>query len=204
MSAPPAHERGFDRPREVAVLIGTFLLSFVVFWVGFGSWRFGLGFVLLILVHELGHILEARRQGLSVSLPTFIPLIGAYVRIREANLSPWRSALVSLAGPFMGGVGAAVVWALGSSRGSTWLIELANVGFLLNAANLLPSGFLDGGAVFRSIGATWRRPRFRYEDGVPVEAFAPERARAVQIAVLYLLLAAGLVACVIATRQGGL
>jgi Zn-dependent protease len=83
------------------------------------------------------------------------------------------------------------------------LIVLAYWGFLLNAANLLPVGIADGGAVVRSISETWRRPRIRYEDGIPVEAKAPERARAIQIAALYVLLAAGLVACVLATRHNG-
>jgi Zn-dependent protease len=83
------------------------------------------------------------------------------------------------------------------------LLELAYWGFLLNVANLLPVGILDGGAVFRSISETWRRPRIRYEDGIPVEAYAPERARAIQIATLYALLAAGLIACVLATRHNG-
>jgi Zn-dependent protease len=182
------------------MLIGTFTLSFVAFSLAFGDWRFGLGFVLLILVHELGHVFEARRQGLSVSLPTFIPFFGAYVKVRQANLSPWRNALVSLAGPLAGGLGAAAVWAVGSARDTHWLVELAYIGFLLNAANLLPVGFLDGGTVFRSISETWQRPRIRYENGVPVEASAPERGRAVQIATLYVLLAVALVAGFLATR----
>jgi Zn-dependent protease len=199
VSAPPFQ----DRRRELAVLIGTFAVSFAAFSIGFGSWRFGLGFVLLILVHELGHVAEARRQGLQVSLPTFIPFFGAYVKVRQANLSPARNALVSLAGPLVGGLGAAVVWAVGSARDSHWLVELAYIGFLLNAANLLPVGFLDGGAVLRAISETWRRPRIRYEDSVPMEAYAPERARAVQLALLYALLGVALVACVLATRHTG-
>jgi Zn-dependent protease len=196
--------RSRGRLGEVAVLIGTFSISFVAFSLGFGSWKFGLGFVLLILVHELGHVFEARRQGLHASLPTFIPLIGAFVLIRNAGLAPWRNALVSLAGPVAGGLGAAVAWALGSGGGSSWLVELASIGFLLNAANLLPVGFLDGGTVFRSISETWRRPRIRYEDGVPVDAYAPERTRAVQLAVLYVLVGAGLLAGMLATRHSGM
>jgi Zn-dependent protease len=188
------------RTRELAVPIVTFVASFVAFSVGFGDWRFGLGFVLLILVHELGHVFEARRQGLRVTLPTFIPGFGAYVR-HELNPSPWRNALISLAGPLAGGLGAAAVWALGSARDSHLLVELAYFGFLLNAANLVPVGFLDGGAAWHSISETWRRPRIRYEDGVPVEASAPERNRAVQLMILYAVLAVVLVGCVLATRH---
>ena len=68
------------------------------------GWTFGLGFVLLILVHELGHYLEARRQGLHVSLPVFIPFIGAYVALRDMPFDPWRNAKIALAGPFFGGL----------------------------------------------------------------------------------------------------
>ena len=202
MSTPPAEDSGIDRRRDLAESIGTFGISFLVTSVLYGDWRFGLGFVLLILVHELGHFFEARRQGLHVSLPRFRPLFGAYV-IHELNLSPWRNALISLAGPLAGGLGAAAVWAAGSAHDSQLLLQLAYWGFLLNAANLLPVGILDGGGVVRSISETWRRPRIRYEDGIPVEAHAPERTRAMQIATLYLLLAAGLVACVLATRHYG-
>jgi Zn-dependent protease len=188
------------RSRELAVPLVTFVASFVAFSVGFGDWRFGLGFVLLILVHELGHVFEARRQGLRVTLPTFIPGFGAYVR-HELNLSPWRNALISLAGPLAGGLGAAAVWAVGSARDSHLLVELAYFGFWLNAANLIPVGFLDGGAAWHSISETWRRPRIRYEDGVPVDASAPERNRVIQLVILYVVLAVWLVGCVLATRR---
>jgi Zn-dependent protease len=191
------------RARELRTLIGSFVLSFAIFAFAFGNWRFGLGFVLLILIHEFGHFVEARRQGVPVTLPTFVPFIGAYVLIRTDGLAPWRNALISLAGPFAGGAAAAVVWAVGSARGTSWVVELAYYGFWLNAANLLPVGFLDGGGVLRGITETWRRPAIRYENGVPVEASAPERNRAAQIAVLYGLLAGALVACAFATRHSG-
>jgi Zn-dependent protease len=191
------------RGREVVTLVATFGLSFLVVAIGFGNWRFGLGFVLLILFHELGHIVEARRQGLEVSLPVFIPFFGAFVTYRHSGLAPWRNALIAIAGPLAGGVAAAVAWEVGSARASHWLLYLAYLGFLFNAANLLPVGFLDGGAVFRGIADTWRRPAIRYENGVPVEASAPERNRALLIATLYGSLAAVLVACAIATRHSG-
>ena len=99
----------------------------------------------MILVHELGHVAEARRQGLKVSWPMFIPFIGAYVKIAHAGLTPWRNALISLAGPFIGGRRRSGRVGDGSAQGSTMLLVLANIGFLLNAFNLLPIGFLDGG-----------------------------------------------------------
>ena len=180
-----------------------FFVSFAAYSFWFGSWKFGLGLVLLILVHELGHVAEARRQGVPVSLPTFIPFLGAFVTVRHAGLPPWRSALISLAGPLVGGLSAAAVWAVGSARDSTWLVVLANIGFLLNAFNALPIGFLDGGTVFRAISES-RRGWIRYENGVPVEAVPPDREHAMLIAVLYGLLAAALVGGLLATRHSGM
>ena len=181
-----------------------FFISVAAYTLWFHSWTFALGFVLMLLVHELGHAAEARRQGLQVSAPTFIPFLGAYVTIRHAGLTPWRNARISLAGPLFGGVAAAVVWAIGSARGSTMLVVLANIGFLLNAFNMLPIGFLDGGSVARSITEAWRMPVIRFEGGIPVQAFAPDRARAVVIASLYAALAGGLVLGLLATRPNGM
>jgi Zn-dependent protease len=198
-----------DRLVGLAVVIGgfakffAFFVSFAAYSLWFGSWRFGLGFVLLILVHELGHVAEARRQGLPVTLPTFIPFLGAFVTVRHAGGPPWRGALVSLAGPFVGGLGAAAVWAVGSARDTTWLVVLANIGFLLNAFNMLPIGFLDGGTVFRAISES-RRGWIRYEKGIPVEAVPPDRDHANLVTVLYALLGAALLGGLLATRHSGM
>ena len=116
------------------------------------GWRFGLGFVLLILVHELGHYVEARRQGLKPQLPVFIPFLGAYVALRDQPFDPWRNALVSAAGPFAGGLAALACLLYGSAVDSPLLHALAYSGFLLNLFNLIPIGFLDGGHILRS----WR------------------------------------------------
>jgi len=177
-------------------------VSFALYSYLFGSWQFGLGLVLLILVHEMGHFAEAKRQGLSATLPQFVPFFGAYVRIRQAHLAPWDSALVSLAGPFVGSIGAAAVWAASTFGDAQILVGLANIGFLLNAFNLLPIGFLDGGAVASAIGQA-RHGWIRYEGGVPVEAVAPEPERARAITILYVLLAAAIVVGLMATKQNG-
>jgi Zn-dependent protease len=178
-----------------------FFISVAAYSLLFHSWTFALGFVLMILVHELGHAAEARRQGLEVSAPMFIPFIGAYVKIRHAGLTPWRNALISLAGPAAGGAAAAVVWAIGSARGSSTLIALAYLGFLLNAFNMIPIGFLDGGQIFHAMTEAWRMPVIQFEGGVPVQAFAPDRTRALLIGALYVGLAAALVAGMVATKH---
>jgi len=213
----PSVRKIIERIGALALVIGTtalkwgfvfvkffaFFVSIAAYKLWFGSWTFALGFVLLILVHELGHAVEARRQGLHVSAPTFIPFFGAFVTIRHAGLSPWRSALISLAGPLAGGLAALACWIVGESRDSSMLIVLANLGFLLNAFNLLPIGFLDGGSVARAIGESWRMPVIRFEGGVPMQALAPDRTRALVIAALYIGLAGLLVAGMLATKGTG-
>jgi membrane-associated protease RseP (regulator of RpoE activity) len=179
-----------------------FFISFALYSALFHSWEFGLGLVLLILVHEMGHYAEAKRQHIHVTLPTFVPFFGAYVMTRREHLSPWGSALVSLAGPFVGSIGAAIAWAASSLGDAQLLVGIANIGFLLNAFNLLPIGFLDGGTIFRAIGEE-RRPRFRFENGVPMGVTEGDRRRSFLIAALYLLLAAAIVAGMLATKQNG-
>jgi Zn-dependent protease len=184
---------------SLAVKFGFVFLKFFALFVSIaayallGGWQWGIGIVALILVHELGHVAEARRQGLHVSAPTFIPFIGAYVTIKHAGLTPWRSATIALAGPFVGGIGAAVCWGIGHAYDSQIFTTLAYTGFFLNLFNLLPVGFLDGGAVARAAGEAWRMPVIHFEGGVPMRALAPDRSRAVTILTLYAALALALV-----------
>jgi Zn-dependent protease len=109
------------------------------------GWRFAIGFVLLLLVHELGHVIELRRQGVPASAPLFIPFLGAVVGMKQMPKDAWREARVALAGPIVGSLGAAAVWVVGEALDSDLLIALAFVGFFLNLFNLLPIVPLDGG-----------------------------------------------------------
>ena len=148
------------------IALGVFLLKFGAFAVKFfgifisvggyaliWGWRFAAGFVLLILVHEVGHYIEASRQGLHPSLPVFIPFLGAYVAMKNAPFDPWRNLLVSAAGPFLGGIGALGVWLVGEAIDSRLLVALGYTGFMLNLFNLLPFRPLDGGFMWRSVKA---------------------------------------------------
>jgi Zn-dependent protease len=130
------------------------------------GWRFGIGIVLLILVHELGHFFEARRQGLNPQLPVFIPFLGAYVAVRGQPFDPWRNALVSVAGPVAGGLAALACLVYGNAVGSDLLLALAYFGFFLNLVNLMPVWILDGGQILRS----WRVLRAGGGRASPAEA----------------------------------
>ena len=115
------------------------------------GWQFGVGFVVLIFIHELGHFVEARRRGFNAAWPVFIPFLGAYVAIRDARMNPWQSFWISYAGPLWGSVGAGLVWVAGEQQQSSLLQALGYVGFLLNLINLAPIGILDGGSIWRAI-----------------------------------------------------
>jgi Zn-dependent protease len=112
------------------------------------GWRFAIGVVVLILLHETGHFIEAKREGLHPKLPVFIPFLGAYVAYTRGH--PWQTVRVAIAGPILGGAAAFVFYLLGQSLDSDLLYALAYFGFFLNLFNLLPFGIFDGGAVWRS------------------------------------------------------
>jgi Zn-dependent protease len=177
---PSAQRRGGVLGRILAPLLvvgGVLLkvagsLKFLGIFVAGGGyaliwgWRFGVGFVLLILVHEAGHYFEARRQGLNPQLPVFIPFFGAYVALRNQPFDPWQNALVSVAGPAAGGMAALACLVYGSATDSDLLRALAYMGFLLNLFNLVPIGFLDGGHILRA----WRVLRAGGGRSNPAEA----------------------------------
>ena len=83
------------------------------------------------------------------------------------------------------------------------LVVLANISFLLNAFNMIPIGFLDGGQTLRAAHEAWRMPVIRFDGAVPVQALAPDRTRAIAIVALYLGLAGLLVLGMLATHPSG-
>ncbi|HLM35076.1 MAG TPA: site-2 protease family protein, partial [Gaiellaceae bacterium] len=130
------------------------LAKFAGIFIAFGGytliwgWKFALGVIVMIFVHEMGHFVEAARERLHPSWPVFIPFLGAYVKHTRGN--PWQTARVAIAGPIFGGVAAAVCLWIGYAIDSRLLQALAYFGFFLNLINLIPLGILDGGAVWRS------------------------------------------------------
>lgn len=128
----------------------TMLVSIAAYaWIW--GWRFAVGFVLLLLVHELGHVVELRRQGIPASAPLFIPFLGAVVGMKQMPHDVWREARVALAGPILGTLGAAAVWAAGEALDSQLLVALAFTGFFLNLFNLVPVSPLDGGRAIAAL-----------------------------------------------------
>jgi Zn-dependent protease len=163
---PPAWTRKLGPLAPIAVLLlkGKFFLSllklpFLLSFAGFAGlyWglygaKFGIGLAVLVLIHELGHLIEVRRRGLPADLPMFIPGFGAYVRWTAAGVTPNTRALVSLAGPLAGAAGAALcglMWL--QTRERLWL-GLASFSAWINLMNLIPVWRLDGGQAIAVTG----------------------------------------------------
>jgi Zn-dependent protease len=125
-----------------------FLLSFVAFvgiyWAAFGM-KFGIGFAVLILLHEMGHFIDVKRRGLPAEMPVFLPGFGAYVRWQAMGVPIETRAAVSLAGPLAGFFTALACVALWSQTGNQLWAALARAGAVLNLLNLIPVWVLDGG-----------------------------------------------------------
>jgi Zn-dependent protease len=171
----PAHDRhawarkfGPLAPLIVLLANGKFLLAlfklkfllslgaFVAFyWALFGA-RFGIGFAILILVHEMGHFIEIKRRGLPAEMPVFLPGLGAYVRWTALGVSTQTRAYVSLAGPMAGCLGAAVCASIWMKTGDALWIGLASVSAMLNVLNLIPVWVLDGSQAIVALNRTER------------------------------------------------
>jgi Zn-dependent protease len=129
---------------------GTMLLSIWAYSMAWG-WKYALGFVLLILVHECGHLLAAKRIGLKVGAPVFIPFMGAFIALKEAPKNAWIEAQVGIGGPLLGTVGAVVCYGISLLTHNPLFMALAYTGFFLNLFNLAPVGFLDGGRIVTAL-----------------------------------------------------
>jgi Zn-dependent protease len=138
---------------------GTMLLMIWVYTMMWG-WRFGVGFVVLLLVHECGHLIVAKKFGLKVGAPVFIPFMGAFIALKEAPRNAWMEACVGIGGPMLGSFGALVCNSLGELFDAPVFIALAWFGYFLNLFNLTPVGMLDGGRIVTALSRWLWLPGF--------------------------------------------
>jgi len=128
----------------------TMLVSVAAYSLIWG-WQFAAGFVLLLLVHEMGHVIQLRREGVPATAPLFIPFLGALVGMKQAPKDAATEARVGLAGPILGSIGCLVPLGLYEASGNNLFRALAFVGFFLNLINLLPVLPLDGGRAMAAL-----------------------------------------------------
>jgi Zn-dependent protease len=136
---------------KAVTTLGTMFISIAAYALAFG-WPFAVGFVLLILVHEMGHVIQLRREGVEASAPIFIPFLGAVIAAKSLGKDAVAEARVGLAGPILGTVGTLIPLAIWLATGSDLWRALAYVGFFINLINLLPVLPLDGGRAMAVLG----------------------------------------------------
>jgi Zn-dependent protease len=132
---------------------GTILVSLAAYALLWG-WTFAAGFIALLFVHEMGHAIALRREGIKASAPMFIPFLGAVIAARSLGDNATAEARVGLAGPILGSIGAAACVLIWHATGNDLWRALAFTGFFLNLFNLLPVVPLDGGRAMAAM-APW-------------------------------------------------
>jgi Zn-dependent protease len=138
---------------KVLTTASSMLLSVAAYALIWG-WSFGVGFVALLFVHEMGHYIQMRREGVKPSWMLFVPFLGAAVGTRSLGGSALAEARIGLAGPILGTLGTAALIPIAHSTGSDLLRALAFTGFFLNLFNLVPVVPFDGGRAMAAM-APW-------------------------------------------------
>jgi Zn-dependent protease len=129
---------------------GSMLVSIGAYALIWG-WKFAVGFVLLLFVHEMGHVIQLRREGVPATAPMFIPFLGAVVGMKRLPDDAAAEARVGLAGPILGSIGCLVPLLIWQATGNELFQALAFTGFFLNLFNLAPVVPLDGGRAMAAL-----------------------------------------------------
>jgi Zn-dependent protease len=126
--------------------VWTMLASIGIYAIIFG-WRYAVGIVAMLFLHEMGHYIAARQRGMKVRLPMFIPFAFAWVTLEESPHDAETEAYIGLAGPMLGTVAAIGAYFLARNADVTWLLAVSYTGFFINLVNLIPLPPLDGGRI---------------------------------------------------------
>src|SRR3954452_21042617 len=129
---------------------GSMLVSIGAYALIWG-WQFAVGFVLLLFVHEMGHVIQLKREGVPASAPMFIPFLGAVVGMKRLPDDAAAEARVGLAGPVLGSLACLIPLALYGATGNHLFQALAFTGFFLNLFKLVPVLPLDGGRAMAAL-----------------------------------------------------
>ena len=141
-------------PKAKVLTTSASMLVSVAAYALIWGWRFAVGFVALLFVHEMGHYVQLRREGVRPSGMVFIPFLGAAVGTRSLGGSALAEARVGLAGPIVGSLAAAALIPVAAATDSDFWRALAFTGLFLNLFNLLPVVPLDGGRAMAAM-APW-------------------------------------------------
>jgi Zn-dependent protease len=141
----------------IALKLGKFastlisMLFMIVIYAQMYGWAYGLGFVLLILAHEMGHYFVARNLNIDVSGPVFIPFFGAFISMKDQPTDAVAEAKTAAGGPILGSLAALMCVGIYMISGNNLFLALAYTGFMINLFNLIPVHPLDGGRIVTAI-----------------------------------------------------
>lgn len=133
---------------------GGTIISMVISVAGYAliaPLEIAIGLVLLIFIHEMGHIWAAKIKGLPVTAPAFIPFLGALIMMKKQPQDAATEAFIAMGGPLLGTVGALIPFFLGLYTGDPLFFSIASIGFFINLFNLVPIHPLDGGRIVVAI-----------------------------------------------------
>jgi Zn-dependent protease len=130
---------------------GGSMLLMVGVYTAIWGWKYAVGFVVLLLLHECGHLVAAKQFGLKVGAPVFIPFMGAFIALKDAPKNAWIESCVGIGGPILGSLAALLCHLAGITLNLPLLVALAWTGYWLNLFNLIPLGQLDGGRIATAI-----------------------------------------------------
>lgn len=136
-----------------ALKIGKLFLTFgsmlVTIWTYsmFYGWKFAVGFVFLIFIHEMGHVLTSKRLGFTTSAPMFIPFVGAFINLKTLPKTSEQDAYIGIGGPMAGAISAMICFVIYYFTSSPLFLAFGYVASFLNLFNLLPVHPMDGGRV---------------------------------------------------------
>ncbi len=122
----------------------SFIASVWLYTLFFG-FKFALVFVLLIAIHEVGHVIFVRAFGLSAPAIYFVPGLGAFTTWRDAPKSIFQESAIAFGGPLLGTLGSLACYVYGVATGEPFWIACAYTGFFLNLFNMIPLAVFDGG-----------------------------------------------------------
>jgi len=144
----------FSKLKYLAVLLQigkfkTFITMLISIWAYamLWGWSFAVGFVALLFIHEMGHVIALRMMGIKATAPMFIPFMGAFIGMKQMPKNAFAEAVMAYGGPLLGTMGAIVCAGIGLLTDNPFWYALAMTGFLLNLFNLLPISPLDGGRI---------------------------------------------------------
>lgn len=141
----------------IALKLGKFastlvsMLFMIVIYAQMYGWAYGLGFVLLLFAHEMGHYIVAKKVNINVSGPVFIPFIGAFVSMKDEPENAIAEAAMAAGGPILGSLAALGSVLIYMVTDNNLFLALAYTGFMINLFNLIPIHPLDGGRIVTAI-----------------------------------------------------